>query len=342
MKIFLNGEELDYEVESEVTLGDILDSISKWLHQKGAVIISAKLGDKPIEFSHDQKMREREISAIETLHLECQSGKLLVVETLKELSHYLNRVARLAPQMKESEVTEESVQQLVDGLGWCVDVLKRVEELLQIDYSQIHFENEKFHKKVLKLGDIRDHIREAYSNKNHSALKAVLHDSVAPLCDSVVRAIPLIMEEGKLERTEVAGEIQSEAELKEEIHLLQGRLKEMPELLEEIAVKISLGDTAKGMTEFAAVVSELEAAFTLIDQCRDRMSVPLKTLEVEGKSFDERSENISEVLSELIGAFEQKDRVLIGDLIEYEIAPEIEALAQVLDQIEENFKGACH
>ena len=65
-------------------------------------------------------------------------------------------------------------------------------------------------------------------------------------------------------------------------------------------------------------------------------------IDVDDESFDERSAALSNVLDELIQAFERQDRVLIGDLIEYEIAPETEVLAKILEQIQSNVKGKSH
>lgn len=335
VEIILNGRPLEYEVENETTLGDVLDQITQWLAQRGSVLITVRLNDRPLDFA-EESLPERALSIkqIVKIDLESQNARVLVVETVNELGQYLNHVARKAPTMSEAEMTREQVEHLVAGLGWCVDVLKRIESLLQIQFRDIDFEGEKLHKRLLRLGDIRDHIDEASRHGNAAALNALLRDSMAPLCDTVVRALPVIMEKGNLGRM---GD-----ELLEELADLAGTLKALPEKLEAIAIKISLGDTTKGMEEFAAAIGTLERAFTLLDRTRKELPVSPDLYIVEGKSFEDRSQGISRILDELIQAFERKDRVLISDLIEYEVAPQTEALSTIIENIEKTFKGACH
>lgn len=334
MEILLNGKKLDFEVEKETRLGEIIQSIARWLGQRGAVIVSCRLNDQLLDLAAKDSYRTLPLDAIQKLEIESQNAKVLVVETIGELSQYLDRIARLAPRMKDEEITDDSIKQLVDGLGWIVDVLKKVAELMQVSYRDLEFEGESFHKYLLKLGDVRDHVAEAAKSGNRSALKALLRDSIPPLCDTIVRALPLIGEK--------VGIGPNASELNDELDELAVLIEGLPEQLEAIAVKISIGDTAKGMEEFAGSVGALERVFKLIDRCRRELPLPAEIFVIQDKNFDERSAAISQVLDELIKAFEHKDRVLISDLIEYEIAPETEALASIIDKIRKNLQGACH
>ena len=130
--------------------------------------------------------------------------------------------------------------------------------------------------------------------------------------------------------------------MKEELEELLPSLQQLPERLEAIAVKISIGDSARGMQEFAEAVSALEKAFLFVEKGRKQLAIPDEELVMDGKSFEERNQALSGILSELIEAFERRDRVLIGDLIEYEIAPVTQALVLILEKIGKNAKGSCH
>ncbi|MBL4889646.1 MAG: hypothetical protein JKX97_06465 [Candidatus Lindowbacteria bacterium] len=334
MEIYLNGQPLDFEIEGESNLRDIIDSVSKWLYERGAVLISVRNGGHAIDFADDGVVGKIDLAKIEILEMESQNARLLVIETISELGQYLDRVARLAPQIGEDDISDESVNQLLEGIEWSVDVLLRVEEILQLKYSEIEIEDEKLHKRLLRLGDMRDHIEEAFNSKNQIALRLLMKESMAPLADSVVRALPKILDAAKL------GKVVDD-QLEELDEVLEA-IKSLPENLERIAVKISIGDSSKGMEEFADAIGSLERAFSLIDFCRRHMAISNDVFIVEERSFDERSAALSGVLDELIQAFERKDKVLIGDLIEYEIAPETEALAKVIQQIKNSSKGTSH
>lgn len=334
MDIILNGKPIDYEIESEATIGEVIDSLTRWFHEQGCVIVSVRLDGKSFHPTDDRAVRSSPIAGHDRLECQAQNTRLLVTETVNELGQYLDRMARLAPGMSEKDVTEEHVEQILEGLTWTEDVLNRIEEILRIAYRDIEFEGERFHKRVLRVGDLRDHIGEAQRSGNRIALTALLRDSLAPLCDGIVRALPVILEKGAVG---VPGE-----DLLDEISELQPVITALPERLETIAVKISIGDSAKGMEEFASAVGALERAFQLLDRSRKELSISLADLTIEGKSFDERNQALMGVLQELIEAFERKDRVLIGDLIEYEIAPVTEAVAEIMEKIQNSLKGSRH
>ena len=334
MDIFLNGKPVEYEIETETTIGQVIDYVAKWLLGQGAVLVSGRLDGQSFDLLENSEIRSTSIKEHHKLEFESQNARLLVIETVNELGQYLDRVARLAPGLTEKEITEETVTQLVDGLWWCEDVFKRVEEILRLSFREIEFEGEKLHKRILRLGDIRDHIGAAFKGGNHAALRGLLRDSVGPLCDTLVRAIPIILEKGELNYPTDG--------LKEELEELLPSLQQLPERLEAIAVKISIGDSARGMQEFAEAVSALEKAFLFVEKGRKQLAIPDEELVMDGKSFEERNQALSGILSELIEAFERRDRVLIGDLIEYEIAPVTQARGLILEKIGKNAKGSCH
>jgi hypothetical protein len=332
--IILNGKAIEYEIETEATIGEVIDSLTRWLHEQGCVIVSARLDGKSFHPIDDTAARSAPIVSHQRLECQAQNTRLLVLETVNELGQYLDRMARLAPGLAEREVTDENIQQLLEGLTWTEDVLNRVEEILRISYRDIEFEGERFHKRVLRVGDLRDHIGEAHRSGNRVALTAILRDSIAPLCDTIVRALPVILDQGAVGSP---GD-----DLLDEIGDLQPVIQGLPEQLEAIAIKISIGDSTKGMEEFAAAVGALERAFLLVDRSRRELAVSFDDLTIEGKSFDERNQALMGILQELIEAFERKDRVLIGDLIEYEIAPVTEALAGIMEKIQNSLKGSHH
>lgn len=334
MDIILNGKPLEYEIEAEATVGDLIDGLAGWLHKQGAVIVSARRNGVNFDPMTDSAVRGLSSTGTDRLEFEAQNPRVLVRETMGELGQYLERVARLSPNLGENELTSENLDQLLEGLSWSEDVLKRVEEILRLSYREIEFEGEFLHKHVLRLGDLRDHLREAATARNRPALLGILRNAVPSLCHLLSRALPRILEEAHLV---VPGE-----EVIEELSDLHPQIQSLPQRLEEIAVKISIGDQSRGMEEFGQAVSSLEQAFGLLDRCRKELSITDADLEHEGKSFAERNVELERILQELIEAFERKDRVLIGDLIEYEIAPMTQALAAIMEKMQNRLKTPHH
>lgn len=335
MEILLNGKRPEFEFDPDATIGALIDRIAAWLLKRSCVIISARLDGVAFRFTEDEEIRARPAAAGARLEIEAQNARLLVRETIEELGQYLDRVARIAANLPAGEtITGESLDQLIEGLSWCGETLERVEEILGISYRTLEFEGERFSRLVLQLGDLRDHLLAANRSGNAAALDALLRDSMPRLTNAIVRGLPLVLSKGRIEADE-NGPAEELAEL-----LLQ--LQELPGRLEAIAIKISVGDTAGGMEEFAVALGTLERAFQVLDRCRRELIVTAEEMAFEDKSFDEKNQELMGILNELIQAFERKDRVLIGDLIEYEISPLTEELAQLIKRIQNSLKGFRH
>lgn len=334
MEIILNGKRLEYEIEAEATIGDLIDGLAGWLQKQGVVIVSARRDGVAFDPMVDASVRGLAASTPGRLEFEAQNPRVLVRETMGELGQYLERVARLSPGLGAEGLTPENLGPLMEGLSWTEDVLKRVEELLRLSYREIEFEGERMHKHLLRLGDLRDHLREAAAAGNRPALLALLGTNVPAICDLIARALPRILEEAHL--------VSPGEEVLEELADLQPQVQALPRVLEEIAVKISVGDQASGMEEFGRAIGSLERAFVVLDRCRRDLGVTDADMEHEGRSFADRNRDLERVLRELIEAFERKDRVLIGDLIEYEIAPMTAALAAIMESIQNRLKNPRH
>jgi len=335
VEILLNGKRSELEFEPDATIGAVVDRLSAWLLKQSCVIVSIRLDGVVIRFADDQAVRGRSAADHKRIEVEAQNARLLVRETVDELGQYLDRVSRIAGSMPEGEsLAGESLTQLVEGLTWCEEVLGRTEEILGISYREIEFESDRFSRLVLKLGDLRDHLREAAQSGNATALDALLRDALPRLANAIICGLPLVLEKGRI-NAEITGP-------GDELTELLPQIQSLPERLEAIAVKISIGDTTRGMEEFAAAIGTLERAFQLLDRCRKELTVTADEMVIEGKSFDERNQELMGILNELIQAFERKDRVLIGDLIEYEISPITEGLAKIIEKIKNSLKGSCH
>lgn len=72
---------------------------------------------------------------------------------------------------------------------------------------------------------------------------------------------------------------------------------------------------------------------TLFTELLEQVNRILALLPIDGKADAFREMDLAPILRQLAEAFEADDAVLIGDLMEYEIAPKIEILLSFLDRV---------
>ena len=187
---------------------------------------------------------------------------------------------------------------------------------------------------------IQDVIRE-YENI-HSSLEQLFGKDVA-LLDAALRESGLTGE--SINPDYIPQLLTVIAQLKTILH---DRIRELNEPVREIVtaarlLKSTIGDitdvsvllqTGKDREAMGVVItfSELAQKITrLYPILKNTGSMNFSELTVNSVSFEDFYLSLNEILHELIEAFEAKDSVLIGDLLEYEIAPRLESLIEVLE-----------
>ena len=68
MLITVDGEEIDYTLENEYTLGDIVDALSSWLDNRNFVLETLKIDNAPVTLS-DTAWSNSPINSAEKLEI---------------------------------------------------------------------------------------------------------------------------------------------------------------------------------------------------------------------------------------------------------------------------------
>ena len=69
MKIVLNNEEIDFTLEDEKTLGDVLSGIEKWIQKSGFNITSIRANGKTLLLEEEKDWREKKFLLEKCLNL---------------------------------------------------------------------------------------------------------------------------------------------------------------------------------------------------------------------------------------------------------------------------------
>lgn len=118
MTITINDVEIDYTLEKEQSLDDVLNELDSWLRTSGHVIETVRI-DGAVMPSDDLQWRERNIDAVQMVALEVRSLRekdLNDLETLRNYFELLNRVLSDGSEDQILSVLEESAY-IVAGLG---------------------------------------------------------------------------------------------------------------------------------------------------------------------------------------------------------------------------------
>jgi hypothetical protein len=100
------------------------------------------------------------------------------------------------------------------------------------------------------------------------------------------------------------------------------------------------GDESKGGKLFVELVMGLEWFVKVTSAAETLLQVDFGDTRCAGRTLTETVESLNRVLLEIIVAQEQRDWVLLTDLLEYELAPQLELWQQIFSML--RLRGAAN
>lgn len=285
MKILVNDEAIDFTLQGEKTLGEILPPLREWLGNSDFAISGLAVDEESIDLEDQQRWQELSLENIDTLSVTAKSvvqEQLEGVETAMEFLVLLRRIINAGDQERLAEALTE-YNYLREALPSFLS--SRYEEGVQMrDY---------FDELLDRTGAITGTLPPEGEPRRELLRGA---DSLISLLEARAREIVQPSEEFLSVARAVAGSLES---------------------LEEVPVLLQTGEGADAMRRLAGFTGLVERLVRLY---------PLWAAENNGKQAD--FEELNKILAELIQALGDEDSVLVGDLVEYEVVPKVEAFLE--------------
>lgn len=287
MEIQINNQNLDFTIEQEETLGQVVKDIEAWLEGTDLVLYSVKHEDRDLLSTPYEQWEMTPHSEVGTLEVTVKHTGELTVLNLQTILEYL--------EILKGGITAsngERLEELLAGFSALIESLQKhfsaSQPLLQALFSL--FDNSR-----------AEQILAWSEEKREQALK---------LIDLVC--------------SQVLFRLQELQDPKAALKTLSGALAVCIEEVSEISILLQTGKDRQAMDTIVR--------FSELSQNLVRLVASVFP-ENSNKDLEAVYQELNGVLSELLEAFEAKDTVLIGDLMEYEIAPRLERLRTVLQEL---------
>lgn len=287
MEIQINNQNIDFTIEEEETLGQVVKDIETWLEGTDLVLYSVKHEDRDLLATPCEQWETTPHSEVGTLNVTVKHTGELAALNLQTILEYL--------EILKQGITAsngERLEELLAGYSALVESLQKhfppSQPLLQALFSL--FED-------MQVAQVLSWPEE----KRQQALK---------LIDLVC--------------SQVSFRLQELQDPKTALKTLSGALAVCIEEVSEISILLQTGKDRQAMDTIVR--------FSELSQNLVRLVASVFP-ENSNQDLEAFFQELNGVLSELLEAFEAKDSVLIGDLMEYEIAPRLERLRGVLQEL---------
>lgn len=301
MDIVLNGKKLDFTLENEKNLGEIINGVETWLKNSDLIITSIKISEKELLSEVTNAWKNTPIEDIARLSLTVAPTSEVHLSSLQNIVHFLE-------MLKQALVKKDVhlLKELSHGYPFMIESLtlltKRVRSGSLRNQATIfvnlfpHLNEEIVSSRTVEE---QEHVR-AVIDRLHAKLSAIIEEMVNPF--------------------------KSLQELTED-------LKTSIQDISEVSILLQTGKDREAMNTLVAFSDTLQDFLRVFLLLKNRNDMDVSNLTISNMSFEEYYNELNSVLKELIDAFHLNDSVLIGDLLEYEIAPRLEGLVQFIKRL---------
>jgi len=300
--IRINDQPIEFTLENEKDLGDIITGIRAWLGETGYRITSIEHDGTVIDpdASSNEEWKQQSISDISKINVTVLSPIEQYGQNLHTIYQFITLLSRalaahnlaLIGQLKDE--LPHIIEHLDEYIGGGGNYGKALEQL--VDAAGI-LEGE-IKPQVQKLQD--------FCNNLMIILSARLSELTNPF---------------------------------EEVKLTAQALKEVLPKLPEVSVLLQTGRDREAMNSIIEFTEISEKLIRLYGVLRERGYKGFEDMTIDEQSFSEFYNELNGIFRELEEAFNSRDSVLIGDLLEYEVAPRTEKLIEYIAAIENDKEG---
>ncbi|MBN2325406.1 MAG: hypothetical protein JXQ30_16895 [Spirochaetes bacterium] len=319
MIIRVNEQELDYKMEKEKTLGEVLESIEKWVGEEGGVIQKVTVDSMDLPLSQESEIVKRGVSEITTVDVLVDSRQRHAAQTLSTLGEYI--MTTLGADFGKD--LHSSYGELMNALGMIIEASTHATRVLGLRAKLILAKREMTLDTVLgKLVELEKKYKSRYIDEEGiSELQAALTCLVSLLPKMLKWAV--VKNPSAFHFSKKSKSRDYFAEIVADLYTV---LRKTEDLFEKIAENLQIGNDAEALADIYCVTEILDECIVLL-RASSEYGIDYEQLEWDGNGTETVFSEVSNTLREAMEALDIRDMVSVGDVMEFEIRPQWRKIA---------------
>jgi hypothetical protein len=302
LEITVNSEKIDYTLENEKSLGDVVRGIESWLNNSRLVITSMKVGPRDLTSEPEPQWAGIPLDDVSRLDITARLYNEVQISQLELMQRYLQNL--------KSAVASGKADDLDAAMEGFEDIVRAMREALDINV-------------MTRAGRGLQDLHKLLTGSSAQEVNAW----PTGIKEKVIRVLSDLLESVGLRLRETQRPAQTLRSTAEE-------LRRSAFELEEVSVLLQQNEDEKAMSyvvRFSELVGSIVRMVSILAVTEE---VALDDLSIGGEPVRSFLESFNGILKELVEAFTARDTVLIGDLLEYEISPRLDSLVSFLLEFE--------
>lgn len=321
MEIYINNNKIDFVLEDEKNVYEIVNCIADSCANESPqqFLITILVDDKEYSFADEENLRRITLDAVSKIEIETTDIFGITLLSLGQMEKFM----KLLDNVIDSANWDISFKKIFESMDWMKDGIEHITSIFGNQNSGLLSAKSNFISAYQKLSEIFSNFQ-----KDSFPLKPDVRSYALGLkktmADNLLMIKNTLSESGKFfDRDLIANNIDK---LINEIDDILPRLSNVPLLFQT-------GQDRESMDTIQKLAVILENSISLFVIFKENFKLYLDKYTVKEVSFEVFFNTLTDHLKELMNSIENKDFVMIGDLLEYEFVPNIEEIKSILTKI---------
>jgi hypothetical protein len=303
LTILLNKKQLDFTLENEKYLGEVINGIEQWLKDSNLIITSLAIGERELLEEEKEEWKDIPLTDIESVSITVKPSREIHLTAMENICHFLSMLKKAI-----AETDKKLFSELLTGYPYMVESLKLI---FSAHPDTITPSIQSF--TALFTGLKEDQFLSWSPEQKEKVLDIL--STIHTYTDALI--------------------LESRDPL-EALHKTGEQLKTSIKEISEVSILLQTGKDKKAMDVCITFSTVFQNFVRIFLQVKNRNIMSFNGINIAGTTLEAYYNELNGFLRELSEAFTINDSVLIGDLLEYEIAPRLEELIHFIEILQES------
>ncbi len=329
MDIVIEGAKLDFQLEKENNVLEVVESIEGWLSEKYEVIEELNIDGDSVLPSEKEKLEGKLVSETDVVEIKTLNHLEYAIHSLLELQDYLVRFINRLNDDNKTEMDNDKKDEILDGLKWIHGILLNISRILHLDMNTV-FVHDKPLSDIVTQNNVILVELDTYKY-NLSVFEEIMDTRLKDNLIAIKEYVPKIMN-NIVFRYSNPNDLTVEhicGNLEDVMATIRAFIPKIP----GIGTNLQAGKQLEAYMDIKNVLAMMEILVGHLQKLEELLKIQYNELVVDKVNVDELNKEFNGLLQQLSVAFSNNDIVLLGDLLEYELIDKLEIYLGIFQEL---------
>ncbi len=328
MEIHVNNEKLNFTLENESTVLEIIESVEHWLNNQNVVISYINVDGAEITPEKKNELIGISLSDVNNISIETASPSEIALVSLQDSKLYIDTFLEEIDKGRDYFLSDKDEK--IEGLKWVSDMIFTSSRVLGISIPNMFYENDSLEETLAFMALSVEQLEN--KKRDDSFFYDYFATGIREKLVVLKEFIPILIQQAVFQSHHNEGDF-NDTNILHVLSTLKTNIYGMASTLEKISESFQSGDDINALIGIKKITGVLDNLVITLKRIEDLLGLDYTKMQVAGKTVHEMNKNLLDIITEIFNAFKDKDTVLLADLIEYELSEYFDYYKDVLETL---------